>query len=89
MYRTFLQNNRLLWAILLVLGLGYARGLVEVELRRAAGLDRAEIARARADVAQVISVAVPRDQHSPMFGQRALSQMVWSLCSFTIRRVAS
>jgi hypothetical protein len=32
---------------------------------------------------------VPRDQHSPMFGQRALSQMVWSLCSFTIRRVAS
>jgi hypothetical protein len=52
MYRTFLQNNCLLWAILLVLGLGYARGLVEVELRRAAGLDRAEIARARADVAQ-------------------------------------
>jgi hypothetical protein len=37
---------------------------------------------------RIITVAVPRDQHSPRFGHWALWQTVWSLLSSTRRRVA-
>ena len=37
---------------------------------------------------RIMTVAVPRDQHSPMFGHCALWQTVWSLLSSTSRRVA-
>ena len=36
---------------------------------------------------KIMTVAVPADQHSPMFGQFALSQTVWSRFRFTIPRV--
>ncbi len=38
---------------------------------------------------RIITVAVPRDQHSPRFGHCALWQTVWSLFSSTRRRVAA
>jgi hypothetical protein len=37
---------------------------------------------------RIITVAVPRDQHSPMLGHWALWQTVCSLLSSTMRRVA-
>ncbi len=38
---------------------------------------------------RIMNVAVPAPQHSPMFGQRALSQTVWSRLPLTIFRVAA
>src|SRR5690606_24872701 len=32
---------------------------------------------------KIMNVAVPAPQHSPIFGQLPLSQIVWSLCSST------
>ena len=38
---------------------------------------------------RIITVAVPRDQHSPRFGHCALWHTVWSLCSSTSPRTAA
>jgi hypothetical protein len=38
---------------------------------------------------RIITVAVPRDQHSPRFGHWALWQTVWSLLASTRPRTAA